>query len=380
MGRSAITCCSPSCNPHSSDRIFTQQRALKVPSEGKLANPELRDFCSFVNGLYGNLVDALAPLGDDESLAVQREAFKRYAGKIGYPGDAGLAFDSMDKQGLGVITLSDLRTQLAEAMSTNSKSSSSRKGSKTKGSKAEKRPSKEGIDGGTSFASAGARSDGDESPERTKLLSAEESTREPTEEGGERGVTLRDRVSMREIELAGAGEPVAAAGARKGSKGPAARKGSKPKRRISKEAVQKSPHASDGETADPAIDPITAASLLAVPPQRGEREGTDLSGRAPSPVGSKPPSIRAAVAPEMSEIATARGENGFVMVRPHPYQIVDDDEDDKVRSFVWKNILFEVPLIPLYELDEDKKGPPLAKDASWAVVKTNSKDSRKPSK
>lgn len=108
-----------------------------------------------------------------------------------------------------------------------------------------------------------------------------------------------------------------------------------------------------------AVDDATQ-SLLTVPPQ---------ATRPPSPDGEKPPTIRASVA--VADVdGSLRTDDSFVFVRPHPYQRCDDD--GRPRTFVYKNRLFEVPLLPLHELDEDRQDPDkgLSKGTGWQVVKS----------
>merc|ERR1712147_343632 len=59
---------------------------------------------------------------------IKKEAFKRYAEKLGYPGDSNAVFDWCDSQGAGAVSLQEIRMQLTEAG--RSSSSSSRAGSK----------------------------------------------------------------------------------------------------------------------------------------------------------------------------------------------------------------------------------------------------------
>lgn len=119
-----------------------------------------------------------------------------------------------------------------------------------------------------------------------------------------------------------------------------------------------------------ASDPLREATTI-----------TENSGPASSPSDAMPPDASAEMPVMQAPLAVADTDgipkvdtNRFVNVRPHPYKRCDPDEVDereRPRSFVFKGRLFEVPLLPLYELDEDRKDVErAAKGTGWNVAKS----------
>jgi hypothetical protein len=330
---------------------------VKVPSD-KVVSGELKEFCTFVNGWYGNLVDMLAPLGDEESTMVKREAFKQYVEKVGYPGDAGSVFDALNTQGLGALSVQEIRIQLQEIMNSMSKSSSSRTPSKGRRQKSEspersqRAASKQSRDIASSFGSL-EKEGTNGKPAGGSIATEVKGFATRSEESTRSSLHVADAKAAREASEPFAGQITedskdgGPANSRKGSKGRAKRKPSKERNAESGSLASGNPD--DGPE-----------SLLSVP----ERS----RGRAPSPDGDKPPTIRASVA--VADVdGSLRMDDSFVLVRPHPYQQCDDD--GRSRTFVYKGKLIEVPLLPLYELDEDwKESDKVSKGTGWGIVKS----------
>jgi hypothetical protein len=108
------------------------------------------------------------------------------------------------------------------------------------------------------------------------------------------------------------------------------------------------------------------------PPSRSPRSGEDSSFLVPQPDEDKLPTIRAAIAD--ADGSPKLDDSCFVLVRPHPYHRFDEEDDGNIRTFVYKGKAFEVPLLPLHELDEDRKKSKevinASKGAGWQVVKS----------
>lgn len=406
-----VTCCSPgTCRPGTNDRII-KPRAF----DAKVLNTELRDFCTYVSGFYANLDEALTPLGNDETSMVKREAFKRFAEKLGFPGDAGVVFDSLDSQNNGALQLHELRTLLMEAMTTSSQASSSgRRGSKQMKKKPEGKASKSDRSSGQQSDREKGRKGGSkqvceepssfDSPDASKLSGSlgksdmsdlqkgpgritQESTRSSLHDGARAGSQLSsvesDAPVRQNTEEAGPVNARKVSKGRKNSKQLSDRgsdgegKGGKKQKGKEDNKLTEPLLQSDGQAAGGLMQSLlTVPAALGTPATIGSPKLPQREGSEALPAGcdsSRPASIRAPTAlADVDSFGSARtDDSSFVLFRPHPYQKCDDD-DVGVRTFVYRGRLLEVPLLPLAVLDEDRKGESdqASKGKGWQMVKS----------
>mmetsp|Transcript_135041 Transcript_135041/g.248445 ORF Transcript_135041/g.248445 Transcript_135041/m.248445 type:complete len:466 (+) Transcript_135041:15-1412(+) len=454
MGRSALTCCSPLCTNRPvllEQRKYRLDGCVKVLSESGPQQRELREFCAFVAGWYDNNRDAFTGLGDDGT-PVKREEFKQYAAKIGFTGDGGMVFDSLDVDNTGVVQLQYLRTQLLDTISSlepisrpsaQSRGTANRSTSRSQLAKSEdggrqpsvqrgrtiskefkNRPSRAASRDGSPTLSADGTQAVSETDRATSGTSQSRrpgkgppNTREQTEASALSGETdtcdkartngvaeastrsslhqtddasraeSRDPEAAKRAKNAANGQEAGEDGAQ-GSKDGEIRKGSKGQKKGRRASRDKSADSADGTESVQSMQsfaPKEGTGDAEMFPNPVSKESTDASGgfvrevsgqSDQAPVDStEMPVVKAPVAVPDTDGIPKIDANDFVMVRPHPYKRCDADEVDereRLRSFVFKGRLFEVPLLPLYKLDEDEKQSDRGanKGAAWTMAKS----------
>lgn len=378
MGRSALTCCTPleappvRCLPWALAAPSCSS-AVPIPAASSCRS-DLREFTSFIAELHargGSDVLGELVMGDcggaagqvDEMTLVDQEAFRRFALRLGFRGDARAVFEVLDDKGSGSLPLAYVRTQLiavdplVATMAPNSFAKSGRK--QPKGTSARVSPKKK------SASLSLSRSRGGGSPPGSPGISPQSlGVPRNSDFDAPKGAGLQQKLIFEASTRSSLHETRSAVQKETGDRGP-----KKPKEALALDSAKM--QATDADCAAPTA---AAVGSMAVGLDQGRRifspeEGAVGLDAAPHQSRSEclpltPASCRVVAPPPEAMLPAAwrrpgtandavgfpaldDGRNTTIVLRPLPYEWGGEDRVDVPRTFMFRGELITVPLLPI---------------------------------